>query len=80
MSTVDAYKFYTTLLFSIKSKVISYATKCNLASTVDINNKVVSYRQTIQSNSAEVRRVTTEFSLIFNAPDISHWSLLEGFF
>ena len=55
MSTVDAYKFYTTLLFSIKSKVISYATKCNLASTVDINNKVVSYRQTIQSNSAEVR-------------------------
>ena len=31
VSTVDAYRFYTKLLFSIKSKVISCATKCNLA-------------------------------------------------
>ena len=28
---VDAYSFYTKLLFSVRSKVISYATKCNLA-------------------------------------------------
>ena len=42
-STVDAYKFYTNLPFSVRSKVISYATNCNLASniqasTVDIYN------------------------------------------
>ena len=31
VTIVDAYRFYTKLLFSIKSKVVSYATKCNLA-------------------------------------------------
>ena len=31
LSTVGAYRFYTKLIFSIRSKVISYATKCNLA-------------------------------------------------
>ena len=44
VSTVDGYKFFTKLLFSIRSKVISYATKCNyMQSTVDTNKKVVSY-------------------------------------
>ena len=34
-----------------RSKVISYATKCNLGSTVETYNKVVRYRPAIHSNS-----------------------------
>ena len=30
-TAVDAYRFYTKLLFSIRSKVMCYTTKCNLA-------------------------------------------------
>ena len=63
MSTVNAYRFYTKLLFSIRSKVIGYAIKCNLAknlqaSTVEIYNKVVSYRPTIHRNSEDFLKRT----------------------
>ena len=41
-------------VFSIKSKVIGYATKCNLASTVETYRKFVSNRPTIHSNSVYI--------------------------